>query len=104
MESASVADMDNPKQDEPQGMPRADGELAGAYERIKSAQEELARLDQLVAGLERGSDSRPSRHERADAARRDAAVGEAPTSGNQPRHPGLRRDRLLRGGLVGLLV
>ncbi|EHR03014.1 hypothetical protein [Bradyrhizobium sp. WSM471] len=35
---------------------RADGGLARAYDRIKSAEQDLARLDRLVSGMERGSE------------------------------------------------
>ena len=50
---------DDPKPDEPQGVKRADRELSHAYEQIKSAEEDLARLDRLVSGMERGSDGPP---------------------------------------------
>lgn len=66
---------DEPKPDDPQGPQRADGELTRAYERIKSANEELARLDRLVSGLERGDSPPPpappvdAGAERADAPR-----------------------------------
>jgi hypothetical protein len=105
MESASVPQTDDPKPDDPHGTPRAGGELARAYERIKSAEGELARLDQLVSGLERGSDSPPIRQEGAGAERRDAPVNEAPTSEkNQARHPGPKANRPMLRALVGLLL
>jgi hypothetical protein len=47
------------KQDGPHGMKHADGEIARAYERIRSADEELARLDAVLSRLERGSGPRP---------------------------------------------
>ncbi|MBO4225085.1 hypothetical protein GRB70_21985 [Bradyrhizobium neotropicale] len=104
MESASVADTDNPKPDEPQGTPRADGELARAYERIKSAGEDLTRLDRLVSGLERG-DGPKVRQEDAGAERPDAtAVNETSTPENQARDPGPRRGRPLLRALGGLLL
>jgi hypothetical protein len=104
MESASVADTDNPKPDEPQGTPRADGELARAYERIKSAGEDLTRLDRLVSGLERG-DGPKVRQEDAGAAPPDATtVNETPTPENQARDPGPRRGRPLLRAVGGLLL
>jgi hypothetical protein len=62
MERASVPEADNPKPEtqEP-GAPkpneaRADGGLARAYDQIKSAEQDLARLDRLVSGMEHGND------------------------------------------------
>ena len=52
---------DDPKPDEPKGVKRADAGLASAYERIKTAKEDLARLDRFVAGMERGGDGPPIR-------------------------------------------
>ncbi|MGY3614947.1 hypothetical protein [Bradyrhizobium sp. USDA 10063] len=95
---------DDPKPDEPHGMKPADGELARAYERIKSAEEDLARLDRMVAGLERGGDSPPNQQKSAEAERRDAAVNEAPASENQAPPPGPRRGRPMLRVLVGLLL
>lgn len=46
--------------------PRADGELTRAYERIKSAEEDLARLDRLVSGMEHGSEG-PTASQAADS-------------------------------------
>ncbi|MDI4233419.1 hypothetical protein OZ411_11400 [Bradyrhizobium sp. Arg237L] len=99
-----MADTDDPKPDEPQGMPRADGELARAYERIKSAGEDLTRLDRLVSGLERGGDSPKTRQEEAGTERSDATVNETPTPENQARQPGARRSRPLLRALGGLLL
>jgi len=104
MESASVPQTHDPNPDEPHGPARRDGELSRAYERIKSAGEDLARLDRLVSGLERGSDSEPIRQEDAGAAPPDAAVNEAPAPEKQAPHPGQGRGRLMRQGLVALLL
>jgi hypothetical protein len=104
MESASVADTNDPKPDEPQGTPRADGELARAYERIRSAGEDLTRLDQLVSGLERGGESPKIRQEDAGASRSDAAGNETPAPDNQARNPAPRRGRPVLRALVGLLL
>jgi hypothetical protein len=67
IESASVPETNDPKPDdhkpadrEPDAPKpdagRADGGLARAYGQIKSAEEDLARLDRLVSGMERGSE------------------------------------------------
>ena len=84
--------VDHPKPDEPQGVKRADAELASAYERIKSAQEELARLDRFVSGMERGDG--PSIRQRGTGTEPGGAtVSEAPssqnTSQNKAPHPGV---------------
>src|SRR5882757_4712455 len=62
MESASVPEANDPKLDvhkpddpKPDEV-RADGGLARAYDQIKSAEQDLARLDRLVSGMERGSE------------------------------------------------
>ena len=87
----------DPKPDDPEGTQRADVELARAYERIKSADEELARLDRVVSGMERDSDSPSIPEDGARAERSDATVE------SNARHPGLRGKWLTRGGLAGLL-
>jgi hypothetical protein len=67
MERASVPEADDPKPDsEKPGTQkpdaskpaevRADGGLARAYDQIKSAEQDLARLDRLVSGMEHGND------------------------------------------------
>lgn len=99
-----MADTNDPKPDEPQGTPRADGELARAYERIKSAGEDLTRLDRLVSGLERGGDSPKIPEEDAGAARSEAAVNETPAPEDQGSHPAPRRGRPVLRVLVGLLL
>jgi hypothetical protein len=102
-----VPQMDTPKPDEPQGVKRANGELARAYERIKTAQEDLARLDRLVSGMERGDG--PSIRQRGTGAEPGGApVSEAPasqpTSANRVLHPGVRRSRPMLLALVGFLL
>ena len=96
--------MNDPKPDDPQGPQRADVELARAHERIKSANEELARLDRLVSGMERGSDGPPIRQETAGAEPGDATAEQAPTPQSNARQPDLSGKRLMRAGLVGLLL
>jgi len=99
---------DDPKPDEPQGVKRADAELAGAYERIKTAKEELARLDQLVSGMEHGNDRPPIRQRPTGEEPGATPVTEAPpsqkTSENQTPDPGVRRRRPMLLALVGLLL
>jgi hypothetical protein len=68
MERASVPEADDPKSDsgkpdaakpdalKPDEVP-ADGGLARAFNQIKSAEQDLARLDRLVSGMEHGNDS-----------------------------------------------
>ncbi|WFU44874.1 hypothetical protein QA640_21890 [Bradyrhizobium sp. CB82] len=95
---------DDSKPDDPQGPERADVELARAHERIKSANEELARLDRLVSGMERGSDSPPMRQEKAAAEPSDASVVKAPAAESKIRHRGLTGDRPMLRAFVGLLL
>ncbi|MGY8662265.1 hypothetical protein Q3C01_07840 [Bradyrhizobium sp. UFLA05-109] len=98
---------DEPKPDEPQGAQRADGELTRAYERIKSANEELARLDRLVSGLERGTDSPPAPQASASAERSDPPPDKAPAAESKarPQSPqGLKGDRPMLRAFVGLLL
>lgn len=65
--------------------PRADGDLARAYERIKSAEQDLARLDRLVSGMEHSSD-RPPIPQAKTVAAPDAEPAKA-TSSPQGRIP-----------------
>lgn len=65
--------------------PRADGDLTRAYERIKSAEQDLARLDRLVSGMEHSSD-RPPIPQAKTAAAPDAEPAKA-TSSPQGRIP-----------------
>jgi hypothetical protein len=99
---------DEPKPDESQGVKRAEGELAHAYERIKTAHDDLARLDRLVSGMERDGDH-PSIRQKATAAKPDnAAASETPapqtTSENEAPRPGERRSRPMLLALAGFLL
>lgn len=83
---------DQPKPDAPKpdaaklpDGPRADGDLTRAYERIKSAEQDLARLDRLVSGMEHSSDRRPTAQVNAGAA--PAAEPAKATSSPQGRSP-----------------
>jgi hypothetical protein len=98
MESASVPQTNDPK---PDGQP-ANGELTRAYERIKSAEADLARLDRLVSGLERDSDSPPTRQ--VSAERGDVPLDKAPAPQSEVRHRGLKADRPMLRAFVGLLL
>ena len=104
---------DDPKPDEPQGVKRADRELSHAYERIKSAEEELARLDRVVSGMEHGGDGPPIRQDGTGAEPSGAAVNEAPasektssekTSENKAPDPGVWRGRPMLLAFVGFLL
>lgn len=64
---------------------RADGDLTRAYERIKSAEQDLARLDRLVSGMEHSSD-RPPIPQAKTAVAPDAEPAKA-TSSPQGRIP-----------------
>ena len=54
-------DTDKPEAQKPEAAKpdevRADGGLARAYDQIKSAEQDLARLDRLVSGMERGNEA-----------------------------------------------
>lgn len=82
---------DDPKPGDPKpdnlkpGGQRADGDLTRAYERIKSAEQDLARLDRLVSGMEHSSD-RPPTPPAKTAAAPDAEPAKA-TSSPQGRIP-----------------
>jgi hypothetical protein len=104
------------KPDESQGVKRADAGLAGAYERIKTAQEELARLDRVVSGMERGDG--PSIRQRGTGAEPGGTpVRETPaprktletpaprkTLENKVLSPSVRRGRAMLLALVGFLL
>lgn len=81
---APKPDVSKPDAAKPDG-PRADGDLTRAYERIKSAEQDLARLDRLVSGMEHSSD-RPPIPQAKTAAAPDAEPAKA-TSSPQGRIP-----------------
>jgi hypothetical protein len=99
---------DDPKPDESQGVKRADAGLTHAYEQIKSAEEDLARLDRLVSGMERGDS--PSIRQRGTSAEPGGAppVSETPaprkTLENKVLPPNVRRGRAMLLALVGFLL
>jgi hypothetical protein len=99
---------DASKPDEAQGAKRADAELTHAYERIKTAQEDLARLDRLVLGMELSGDGSPIRQKGTGAEPGGAPVSEAPPSPtiseNKAPPPDVRRGRPMLLALVGFLL
>jgi len=99
---------DDPKPDEPQGVKRADAGLASAYERIKTAQEELARLDRVVLGMELSGDGPPIRQRGTGTEPGGAPGSKAPasqtTSENNAPHPAARQGRPMLLALVGFLL
>lgn len=95
---------DGLKPDDPKGTQRADVELARAHERLKSANEELARLDRLVSGLERGGDRPPIPQVGAGAERGEAPLDRVPARESKVRHQGLKGDRPMLRAFVGLLL
>jgi hypothetical protein len=113
MEGASVPQTDDPKPDEPQGVKRADAELAHAYEQIKSAEEELARLDRQVLGMEYSGDGSRIRPRATGAEPADATVNATKASENTsekktwenkvPRRD-VRRGQPMLLGLLGFLL
>ncbi|MBR0844414.1 hypothetical protein JQ607_29785 [Bradyrhizobium liaoningense] len=124
MESASVPETNDPKPDtakpdtakpdtaKPDTKPdeaRADGGLARAYDRIKSAGEDLARLDQLVSGMERDSEGPRPPHASLGATAAGTSANKAPTpdagvSNARVRDQGLKGDRTMLRALVGLVL
>lgn len=119
-ESASVPETNDPKPDDHKpdapkpDEGRADGGLARAYDRIKSAEQDLARLDRLVSGMERGSEipaaSRASAGAEAVETPKDKAPeaktlkSTAPAPDGRVRSQGLRGDRPMLRALVGLVL
>nr|WP_249798929.1 MULTISPECIES: hypothetical protein [unclassified Bradyrhizobium] len=124
-ESASVPETNDPKPDDhkpdapkpdapkPEAE-RADGGLARAYDRIKSAEQDLARLDRLVSGMERGNEgprvSRASAGAETVQTPKDkipedkAPKAAAPAPDGKVHAQGLKGDRPMRRALVGLVL
>lgn len=105
-------DASKPDAAKPDGQ-RAEGDLTRAYERIKSAEQDLARLDRLVSGMEHGGDRPPPQQAKAggapgaDAAK-DASSprGRIPAQSPKANRPMLRAVviLLLAAGLLGAAV
>jgi hypothetical protein len=130
IESASVPEANDPKPDHQKpdhqkpddqkpdapkpDAARADSGLARAYDKIKSAEEDLARLDRMVSGMERGSEG--PRTSRASAGAEAAKTPQdktpeaktpedkAPPPDNKVRDQGLKGDRPMLRALVGLVL
>jgi hypothetical protein len=125
MERASVPEADDPKPDsEKPGTQkpdaakpdevRADSGLARAFDQIKSAEQDLARLDRLVSGMEHGND-RP-RASQVSAGAEAAKTTEnktpedktpkdkAPPPDSKVRAQGLKGDRPMLRALVILVL
>jgi hypothetical protein len=130
IESASVPETNDPKPDDHKAdapkpeapkpdVGRADGGLARAYDRIKSAEQDLARLDRLVSGMEHSSES--PRAPRASAAaeavqppkdeipkeeppKDELPKAAAPAPDSQVRDQGLMGDRPMLRALIGLVL
>ncbi|AJA63549.1 MULTISPECIES: hypothetical protein [Bradyrhizobium] len=120
MERASVPEANDPKPDEPRSDEpkpeahkpeadkpdevRADGGLARAYDQIKSAEEELARLDRLVSGMERGNEAPRAPQASAGAKAAEAPRDKAPAPESKVGNQGLKGDRTMLRALVGLVL
>ncbi|BBO12869.1 hypothetical protein TM102_43390 [Bradyrhizobium sp. TM102] len=93
---------------------RADGGLARALDRIRSTQADLARLDQLVSGMEHDGEGKPASRASAGAAAAATPGNKAPTPDAKPssakplntklRDQGLKGDRTMMRALVGLVL
>lgn len=92
---------------------RAEGDLTRAYERIKSAEQDLARLDRLVSGMEHGGDGPPTPHAKTAAAPdadpttdKSSPQGRIPDQSPKANRPMLRAVviLLLATGLLGAAV
>lgn len=93
---------------------RADGGLARALDQIKSAEQDLARLDRLVSGMERGSEGPRATQASAgalaaetldDKTSEDKTPKEkAPAPDSKARDQGLKGGRPMLRALVGLVL
>lgn len=110
MESASLPETNDPKPDtqkpdaaKPDAV-RAEGGLARAYDQIKSAEQDLARLDRLVSGMERGSEGPRASQARAGAEAAETPRDKAPAPASKVRDQGLKGDRTMKRALIGLVL
>jgi len=112
----SKPDAAKPDAAKPDAAP-ADSGLTRAYDRIKSAEEDLARLDRLVSGMERSSEAPRTSHASAAATAGatsdnktpapDVKVQNAKISNAKPREPrdqGLKGDRAMMRALFILVL
>ena len=84
------------------GEVRADGGLARAYDQIKSANEDLARLDRLVSGMEHGGEALRTSQASAGTTAAEPPKDKAPD--RNVRDQGLKGDRTMLRALVGLVL
>ena len=92
----------------------ADSGLTRAYDQIKSAEEDLARLDRLVSGMERDSEGKRASHAGAaaaapatsasEASSPDAEIPDAKVPAIRGRDQGLKKDPAMMRALVILVL
>ena len=111
-----MPEADDPKPEKPDAPKpsegRADGGLARALDKIKSAEEDLARLDRLVSGMEHGGQSprAPQASPVATAAATpgnkapDAEIPASNASNTRLRNQGLTGDRAMMRALAILVL
>ncbi|UPT91842.1 hypothetical protein HAP41_0000026900 [Bradyrhizobium barranii subsp. apii] len=115
MERASVPEANDPKPDtdKPEAQKpeaakpdevRADGGLARAYDQIKSAEQDLARLDRLVSGMERGNEVPRASQASAGAKAAEGPKDKVPAPVSKVGNQGLKGDRTMLRALVGLVL
>ncbi|WP_426406734.1 hypothetical protein [Bradyrhizobium ganzhouense] len=110
MERASVPEADDPKPDSQKpdapkaDEGRADGGLARAFDQIKSAEQDLARLDRLVSGMEHGNDRPRVSQATAGAKATETPRDKAPPPDSKVRAQGLKGDRPMLRALVILVL
>jgi hypothetical protein len=130
IESASVPETndhkpDHQKPDAPKpDAVRADGGLARAYDQIKSAEQDLARLDRMVSGMERGSEGPRTSRVSAGAEAAKTPEGKtpegktpqdkvlevktpqdkAPAPDSRGRNQGLKGNRPMLRAVIGLVL
>ena len=101
-------DTDKPEAQKPEAAKpdevRADGGLARAYDQIKSAEQDLARLDRLVSGMERGNEAPRTSQASAGAKAAEGPKDKVPAPVSKVGNQGLKGDRTMLRALVGLVL
>ncbi|MFK4523268.1 hypothetical protein ABIF90_001249 [Bradyrhizobium japonicum] len=101
-------DTDKPEAQKPEAAKpdevRADGGLARAYDQIKSAEQDLARLDRLVSGMERGNEVPRTSQASAGAKAAEGPKDKVPAPVSKVGNQGLKGDRTMLRALVGLVL
>lgn len=96
---------DAPKPDAPKPSEgRADGGLARAIDQIKSAEQDLARLDRMVSGMERSGEAPRAPQASAAAKPAEPPKDTAPPPDRTVRTQGLKGDRPMLRALLGLVL